>query len=299
MGFAVVESEKTDPKRVWVYDALARSWHALPLAYLPFSYLVAADGGLLCFVKYSKNTQCLQVAVMNPLTCACRELPPALGVQMFPKSFQLKVDMKTRQYTIKFLGSYDIKEPEVFHVYSSERNAWARQDWSRQPDMVERYILINVYLGSIHTYDIKPGATSTILYPPDFDHDMVAQVEGSFLFQAEQGCLFLLKTHESRLTGGSDQTRWEHFSRIPKDAELHNYFFSVYLCGNSILLLGKKRKLFYDISHGFEDGDNNTDPTLMLMLDLSTKTWTDVTNHNIDPSCLSRYSTELRLDAIP
>lgn len=108
MGFAVVESEKTDPKRVWVYDALARSWHALPLAYLPFSYLVAADGGLFCFVKYSRNTQCLQVAVMNPLTCECRELPPALGVKMFPKSFQMKVDMKTRHYTIKFLGTYQL-----------------------------------------------------------------------------------------------------------------------------------------------------------------------------------------------
>lgn len=104
-GFAVVESERTDPKRVWAYDARARRWHGLPLAYLPFSHLVAADGGLLCFVKYTKFEECLQVAVCNPLNCIWRELPPAVGVQIFPKSFQMKVDMNSRHYTIKFLGT--------------------------------------------------------------------------------------------------------------------------------------------------------------------------------------------------
>ena len=104
-GFAVVESERTNPKRVWAYDARARTWHGLPLHYLPFSYLVAADGGLLCFVKYGKVDECLQLVVCNPLTCTWRELPPVVGVQMIPKAFQMKVDMKSREYTIKFLGT--------------------------------------------------------------------------------------------------------------------------------------------------------------------------------------------------
>ena len=104
-GFAVVESERTNPKQVWAYDAGARRWHGLPLDYLPFSYLAAADGGLLCFVKYGKLEECLQLVVCNPLTCAWRELPPVVGVQMIPKAFHMKVDFKSRQYTIKFLGT--------------------------------------------------------------------------------------------------------------------------------------------------------------------------------------------------
>jgi hypothetical protein len=105
-GFAVVETERTGPKRVWAYDARARTWHGLPLGYLPFSYLVAADGGLLCFAKYGKADERLQLVVCNPLTCTWRELPPAVGVQMIPKALHMKVDMASRQYTIKFLGTY-------------------------------------------------------------------------------------------------------------------------------------------------------------------------------------------------
>jgi len=199
-------------------------------------------------------------------------------------------------------GSQNTKEPEVFHVYSSVTNSWVSLDWSRQPGMVGRYVLINFYLGSIHTYDIKPGASSSILCPPDFDLDIVAQVEGSFLFQAEHGCLFLLKTHEGKCTGERGQmseTKWEHFSHIPKAELLQNYFFSVFLCGDSVLLLGKKRKLFYDAAHEIGDDLDHTDNHLMLMLDMSTKTWTEVTYHNIEPNRLSRYIVELRLDAVP
>lgn len=205
-------------------------------------------------------------------------------------------------------GSNNIKEPEVFHVYSSETNSWLRQGWSRQPDVVGRYILVNVYHGSIHTYDIQPGAPSSILYPPDFDHDIVAQVEGSFLFQAEEGSLFLLKAHRSKLSEewGRDKnydSKWEFFSRIPKATELENYFFNVFLCGDVILLLGRERHLFYSASYDMDpedsdhtDSENNN---LMLMLDMSTKTWTDVTEQSIEPACLSKFIVELRLDAVP
>jgi len=168
--------------------------------------------------------------------------------------------------------------------------------------MVGCYILINVYLGSIHTYDIKPGASSRLLYPLDFDHDVVAQVEGSFLFQAEHGCLFVLKAHKSKFQVEGDQkleTNWEHFSDIPKAAELKDYYFSVSLSGDAILLFGKRRKLYFDASHEMDDDLDHTNNNLMLMLDMSTKTWTDVTDHNIDPNDLSRLSVELRLDAVP
>lgn len=302
MGFAVVEGENTGHRRVWAYDARARSWLGLPLAYLPFSFLVAADGGLLCFVKYAKLEERLQVVVCNPLTCTWRELPPAVGVRMFPKSVQMKVDMNSKHYTIKFLGVQSIVEPELFHVYSSVTESWVRLDCSRQPEMVGHYILVNVYLGSIHTYDIKPGASSSTLCPPDFDLDIVAQVEGSFLFQAEHGCLFLLKTLEGKRSEERDQkleTKWEHFSHIPKAELLQNYYFSVFLCGDSILLLGENRKLFYDATHEIGDDLGHTGDNLMLMLDMSTKTWTEVTDHNIEPTCLSRYIVELRLDAVP
>lgn len=311
-GFAVVETERADPKRVWAYDARARSWHGLPLGYLPFSYLVAADGGLLCFAKYGKADERLQLVLCNPLTCTWRELPPAVGVQMIPKAFHMKVDMESRQYTIKFLGSHNIKEPEVFHIYSSESNSWVRLGWNRQPNVVGRYILVNVYHGSIHTYDIEPGASSSILYPPDFDHDIVARVEGSFLFQGEEGSLFLLKSHGGKLKEDWGRhkkydSKWELFCRIPKAAELENYFFNVFLSGDVILLLGKKRHLFYSAAYDVnpedhrdsEQADSGTNNSLMLMLDLSTKIWTDVTEHSIEPACLSKFIVELRLDAVP
>jgi hypothetical protein len=209
-------------------------------------------------------------------------------------------------------GSHNIKEPEVFHVYSSEGNSWVRLGWNRQPNVVGLYILVNVYHGSIHTYDIEPGASSSILYPPDFDHDIVARVEGSFLFQGEEGSLFLLKSHGSKLKEDWGRhkkydSKWELFCRIPKAAELENYFFNVFLSGDVILLVGKKRHLFYSAAYDVnpedhrdsEQADSGTNNNLMLMLDLSTKIWTDVTEHSIEPACLSKFIVELRLDAVP
>ena len=196
-------------------------------------------------------------------------------------------------------------------MYTSETNSWMRLGWTRQPDAVGQYILVNVYHGSIHTYDIQPQASSSILYPPGFDNDVVAQVEGSFLFQAEEGSLFLLKTHERKEDSkGRDQrhhdSKWEFFCHIPKTTELEDYFFNVFLCGDVILLLGKKKNLFYSASYDMDledhkDGEHtgSENDNLMLMLDIGTKTWTDVTEQSIEPACLSKFTVELRLDAVP
>lgn len=303
-----------DFKRAWAYDAKVRRWHAIPLHYLPFHSVMAADGGLLCCVKFTKLEQCLQFVVCNPLTSAWRVLPSVVGVRMCPVIFHMKVDTQSRHYTIKFLG---FNEQEAFYIYSSEINSWEKISYSRQTDVMGRYFLIDVNHGIIHTCDIHPGTSSGILFPPDFQ-DSVAQLEISFFLQAEEGHVFLLKSYSSKDQGDRVWSqdvgmKWEEFCRIPKADELEEYIFCVYLWRDVILLLGKKRELFYNEpfeldseEHKLVDSGNaegfvadQVNDKLMLMLDLRTKIWTDVTDHSIEPGLLSRFIIELRLDAIP
>lgn len=120
----VMENWRTQPKRVWVFDACSTAatlpdstgsqsqrWYGLPLQYLPFSdpVPVAADGGLLCFAKLGLHMNLnasagpqlvVQVVVCNPLTQAWRELPRLHGVHAMPAVFLMVVDSESRQYSI-------------------------------------------------------------------------------------------------------------------------------------------------------------------------------------------------------
>jgi len=104
--FAVVmDSERAKPKKVWAYDVMERRWNGLPLQYLPFTYLVAAGGGLLCFVKFNRRLLG-RVIVCNPLTHEWRELPPPHEVKVMPRVFHIMVDPELKQYSIFCIGTY-------------------------------------------------------------------------------------------------------------------------------------------------------------------------------------------------
>lgn len=304
--FAVVmDSERAKPKKVWAYDVMERRWNGLPLQYLPFTYLVAAGGGLLCFVKFNRRLLG-RVIVCNPLTHEWRELPPPHEVKVMPRVFHIMVDSELKQYSIFCIENLTADEPRHVHVYSSKSNTWSRCLGTPQGTDVGRYILVDCSRGFVHTCDLWPGASSTVPLPPEFGENTIAQEQGFFPATAgdNQGRLFLLRMDAGRLWELQTGTlKWKEFCRVPRADDLEGYFFCVFACGNVILLLGERRDLFYGATYD-EEGDelkivDRDDNYLMLMCDMSTKQWSDVTDSRVEPGCLSRFIFELKFDATP
>ena len=160
--------------------------------------------------------------------------------------------------------------------------------------------------GFVHTCDLWPGASSTVPLPPEFGENTIAQEQGFFPATAgdNQGRLFLLRMDAGRLWELQTGTlKWKEFCRVPRADDLEGYFFCVFACGNVILLLGERRDLFYGATYD-EEGDelkivDRDDNYLMLMCDMSTKQWSDVTDSRVEPGCLSRFIFELKFDATP
>lgn len=97
--------------------------------------------------------------------------------------------------------------------------------------------------------------------------------------------------------------RWRELCHHPRPDQLRAYCWRVFACRNVLLVLGERKDLFKGASYNEEADElklvDRTDTILMLMYDMCTKTWSDVTDSRLEPGCLSSFIFEPNFDCRP
>jgi hypothetical protein len=93
------------------FDPSLNKWHHIPLPSLPQKetfFPAAAAGGLVCFGCYADGWKTF--VVCNPLTKACRQLPPMLNPPFRLYTVGMVVDRDTKSYKVLVAGNCEIYE---------------------------------------------------------------------------------------------------------------------------------------------------------------------------------------------
>lgn len=105
------------------------SWcdYRLRIGCKPSNTMTAADGGLVSFVSTfkCKTTTSPLILVVNPLTQACRELPPPHMCRVQPQMVQLVMDRDGKSYKVILVG-YRNASPgcPAVQLFNSRSGVW-------------------------------------------------------------------------------------------------------------------------------------------------------------------------------
>lgn len=138
--FPCVESDRAS---LATYSPSLNKWYHIPLCNLkpnlpllhlwkPLGdiYLVAADGGLLCFmIGFATPQKDVKFLIVNPLANTWRQLPPFPDDRPAkpPLVCGLQVEKNTRTYKLTLAGqilTFGEEEARVTHVYDSSTQQW-------------------------------------------------------------------------------------------------------------------------------------------------------------------------------
>ena len=137
--FALVYMDPDDDDRLWarVFDKDSNRWHVFRINDEPWVQIIAADGGLVCFVSKARRREGVRglcITVLNPLTQDRNELPISehiSGTQ--PTMVQLSVDRDSKQYKVIVVDSRartDCFKGGKAYVYDSVTRKWSEAERS-------------------------------------------------------------------------------------------------------------------------------------------------------------------------
>ena len=169
-----------------------------------------------------------------------------------------------------------------------------------------RYISVDFMAGLIHTWDLHSGVLISSNLPEtlyNFHSSSAAQGPGFFPEGANNGRLLVVLD----LVAGKLMEFQAHsevlkdICRHPRLDELQDYAWHVFACDRKILLLGVRRESAVEETDELSQcGVNLQDMVLMLVYDMSTKTWCNIAHRAGDaPLCKSSFVFEPKFDAIP
>ncbi|CAM6018348.1 unnamed protein product [Sphagnum balticum] len=278
------------------FDPSLNKWHHIPLPSLPQKetfFPAAAAGGLVCFGCYADGWKTF--VVCNPLTKACRQLPPMLNPPFRLYTVGMVVDRDTKSYKVLVAGNC-----EIYEVYDSAINCW-KKTCILPPGFYRWHhgILCNGFLYSrrfqfdgLVAYDIQQGVWSQIQAPMPHAFDYHALVEC-------QGRIFtvggLLKNDITKrvciLELEWTQLEWIEVDTMP--SILCEEFLKD---GASFSCTGYSDLVMLYITGGFRD-------RLVLLYDLSKKLWRrlprcSLPDERMREGLLDGISFEPRLDAV-
>ncbi|CAM6081700.1 unnamed protein product [Calypogeia fissa] len=115
------DKNKTEP----TYDPSLKKWHRIRLPSLPLEFdpfIMSSDGGLICYYTFEGF-----VVVLNPLTKACRSLPPMEASLACVHMICMVTDRATKSYQVFVAGR--VKNDEGMYiieveVYDSRNDSW-------------------------------------------------------------------------------------------------------------------------------------------------------------------------------
>lgn len=169
-----------------------------------------------------------------------------------------------------------------------------------------RYISVDFMAGLIHTWDLHSGVLISSNLPEtlyNFHSSSAAQGPGFFPEGANNGrLLVVLDLVAGKLMEFQANCEvLKEICRHPRLDELQDYGWRVFACDRKILLLGVRRESAVEETDELSQCDVDLkDMVLMLVYDMSTKTWCNIAHRAGDaPLCKSSFVFEPKFDAIP